>query len=313
MISLTAIVGILTGCNTTIPDEPTSGNAIKATKNYERFVQVDNTKDGIPEYVIPKKYRLGDLELWPNWENLVKGNEAAITTGNARRGDAAFITYVTKGKCWDGSLSRMTYSDCSASHKRSYIAIEKPEVGPSQYHITNGWMSLSLYLPKDYKADARKHYMDQLIYFKPDPGAGKLNKKIGYPAFFNIITQGGNIHVLEKRAPLPKSNEHPPITHSQTTIGKVDDLKGKWTDIYIHFNLVKGSKGFFEVYFGDELKYKTEVDKGIIDWTASKWKPTFGIRHFSGLYRNDAYVMYDEVKLGKTRESVDIDRGKPIN
>lgn len=313
------ICSVLAACQA-VPQSSSS------TAQYEKFRKVDIDQDGVPEYVMPPKFKQGGLEWWPSWQNRVSGSEQTISVDNTRRGATAFKMFNKKGTCWAGDDRTMQWSDCKEGHNRNFLKLEKPEVGPTRGHITKGWIGYSMYIPLEFPRPSYPFndreipssvWSDRhvLLNFKPEiKDFVKKLGKVGTAAYFDLIIQGDRVAIKtyneesQEDGSWAKAN-----SNKHHTIAKTTELLGKWTDVYVHFNLVKGEKGFFKLYFGDELMYETPTNEGIIEWDAAKWSVVLGDYRLKGAMWDDSYVLIDEFRIGRSRDAVDVDSGNPVN
>ena len=87
------------------------------------------------------------------------------------------------------------------------------------------------------------------------------------------------------------------------------DMIGKWNDILIHGNFTSKEDGFYKIWVNNKLKY--EYNGATTGGKKSYFK--FGIYHtkvsvWKMYYPEDVFptqvVYYDEIRAGKSRESV---------
>ena len=98
-------------------------------------------------------------------------------------------------------------------------------------------------------------------------------------------------------------------TQEMKKILEVKDMIGKWNDILIHGNFTSKEDGFYKVWVNNELKY--EYYGATTGGKESYFK--FGIYHTKvsvwSMYNPGSpfptqIVYYDEIRAGKSRESV---------
>jgi len=171
------------------------------------------------------------------------------------------------------------WSDCENDRQRHELSGKR--------FRGKAWYAYSIYLPKDFKSvDPVKSAMAQ------------FHQKGSWPTLMFQINDDGYFVDRQLHG----------TTREMKKILTLDDMTGKWNDILININSTEKDSGFYKIWVNDKLKYEYngQVSKGKENYFK------FGIYHtYVGrwsLFKDKPFptqiVYYDEIRVGKTKESV---------
>lgn len=225
----------------------------------------------------------------------------AIVRNIARAGKRAQRFEVRAGDCgWDKG-----WSDCDSDRERSEISIKKRW----RYGV-NKWIGFSVYLPANFTT------------------SNKVNTTVG-----QIHTSGGPVGIAGGHKSLPplmqmemKGNDYRLCVHmlsgSSTNVNdkcryiplaKISKMRGRWTDIMIHFDTSKGTE-LLEVFLNGNKK---ATISGWITFRPKEYYFKYGIyRSFVSRHRGPmpTQILYiDEVRMGKSAAKVQVNKARPVD
>lgn len=224
-----------------------------------------------------------------------------IVSDVVRAGRAAQRFEVRAGDCGADS----GWSDCKNDRERSEFVPRQ-----SWRYGTNQWIGFSVYLPKDFQTSKRVRTTVGQIHQRGGP-TGKAGGLPSFPPMMQMEMQYDlyylGVHILSG----PASNVRDDVR--KFPLARVSDMRGRWTDIIIHFD-TSGGRERLEVFVDGSQKASLE-----------KWI-TFRPREYYfkyGIYRSfvsrnggpmPTQILYvDEVKMGRSRAGVTADTAHPVD
>ena len=179
-------------------------------------------------------------------------------------------------------------SDCKKDRQRTELQVKKLQKGKKDY-----WYSTSIYLPEDYQSVAPVRTTFAQLYEK------------GWKPIFMVTDRSGEWLEIGRMW----SGEYVEMKKGI----KINDMKGKWTDILINARFSREEDGYLKVWINDKLIMNAENIKNITPYTKAGVELNFGIyqtfvtgwkrEHGDKPYPN-MVVYFDEVNLGTTKEKV---------
>jgi len=215
-----------------------------------------------------------------------------------RAGEKSQRFEVRKGDCGQDPGG---WSDCNTDRERSEVWVRNPLIYPK----TDMWFSWSIFIPQDFKSSNSVRTTVGQIH-QQGVVNGLTSTAGGFQSFppllqFNIRENcfDASYHRLFKGVyTLTDHLDYECIT-------TVDAVRGKWTDIVVHFNSNKDD-GILEIFLNGEIK-RTIINPVIIvpDYFNLKYGVyrSFVSRQPNGMPTQIVY--FDEVRIGKTRMEVD--------
>ena len=167
-----------------------------------------------------------------------------------------------------GRDNKGNYSDCKNNGKDAVVGHGGGDRARSEYSspkkfIGEKWISVSIYLPKDFKSvEPVSTSLFQIYEW------GNTNQQ-RHPRMMLRVKNGN----LEPRYFAVNGMDSPGWVKKNL---KIDDMRGKWTTIIFHANMTKNPlKGFVKMYVNDELYNDYEGRTGY----GGKFYNKFGIYH----------------------------------
>ena len=213
-----------------------------------------------------------------------------------RAGEKSQRFEVRKGDCGEGD----GWSDCKTDRERSEVS-----VNTSIYPKTEMWFSWSIFIPHDFKSSNTVMTTVGQIHQR-GVVAGLTSTAGGFPSFppllqFDIRENcfGATYHRLFKGiSTLSDYGDYECMT-------KLDNVRGKWTDVVVHFNS-NTENGILEIFLNGERKRSI---KNAVIVVPDNFYLKYGI--YRAFVSNQPQgmptqiVYFDEVRMGKTRMDVD--------
>ena len=160
------------------------------------------------------------------------------------------------------------YSDCKNNGKDAVVGHGGGDRARSEYssdkrYTGEKWISVSIYLPNDFKTvEPVSTSLFQIYEW------GKTNQQ-RHPRMMLRVKRGN----LEPRYFAVNGRDSPGVIHKHL---KIDDMRGKWTTIIFHAKMSKDpKKGFIKMYVNDVLYNDYEGRTGY----GGKFFNKFGIYH----------------------------------
>ena len=155
------------------------------------------------------------------------------------------------------------------------------------------WYSASIYLPNDYQSVAPVRTTFAQLYEK------------GWKPILMVTDRSGEWIEVGRMW----SGEYVEMKKAI----KINDMKGKWTDVLINARYSREEDGFMKVWINNKLVLNSEniknitpytkrgvgLDFGIYQTFVSGWKRGHGEKPYPNMV-----VYFDEVNLGSTKEKV---------
>jgi hypothetical protein len=201
-----------------------------------------------------------------------------------RSGKKSYRFEVKLGDCGKDSY----YNDCKKDRQRTELQFKKYQKGKKDY-----WYSASVYLPNDYQSVAPVRTVFAQLYER------------GWKPILMITDRSGEWLEVGRMW----SGEYIEMKRAL----KINDMKGKWTDILINARFSREEDGFIKVWINNKLIMNAENIKNVTPYTKKGVGLDFGIYQtfVSGWKRehgNTPYpslvVYFDEVNLGTSKEKV---------
>jgi len=174
------------------------------------------------------------------------------------------------------------YSDCKNNGKDAVVGHGGGDRARSEYssdkrYTGEKWISVSIYLPNDFKTvEPVSTSLFQIYEW------GKTNQQ-RHPRMMLRVKRGN----LEPRYFAVNGRDSPGVIHKHL---KIDDMRGKWTTIIFHAKMSKDpKKGFIKMYVNDVLYNDYEGRTGY----GGKFFNKFGIYHsWISRWRDEAHGEY---------------------
>ena len=201
-----------------------------------------------------------------------------------RSGDKSWRFEVREGDCGGDKK----YSDCKSDRQRTELQTKEYQNRNKEY-----WYSVSIYLPENYTSAAPVKTVFTQIYEK------------GWKPIL-MITDRENKWLEVGRM---WSGEYVEMKKGI----KINDMKGRWTDILINVRYSRKEDGFMKVWINNKLileslNIKTftpytnkgaKLEWGIYQTGVSYWKKEHGDKPYPSMV-----VYFDEVNQGTSKEKV---------
>tara|TARA_A100001035_G_scaffold183364_1_gene145994 strand:+ start:235 stop:1041 length:807 start_codon:yes stop_codon:yes gene_type:complete len=201
-----------------------------------------------------------------------------------RSGKKSYRFEVRLGDCGGDSK----HDDCKTDRQRTELQFDKHQKGKKDH-----WYSASIYLPKDYQSVAPVKTTFVQLYEK------------GWKPILMITDRNGEWLEVGRMW----SGEFVEMKKAL----KINDMKGKWTDVLINARYSREEDGYMKVWINNKLILDAENIKNITPYTKRGVGLDFGIyqtfvsgwkrKHGDKPYPN-MIVYFDEVNLGLTKEKV---------
>ena len=227
----------------------------------------------------------------------------AISSDVVRAGRKSQRFEVRAGDCGKNA----DWDDCANNRERSEISIKK-----TWGYGKDIWIGFSVFLPPDFKTSPRVRTSVGQIHQKggnrPTGTAGGLKS---FPPMMQMEMIGDRyymgVHILTG----PKENVKD-VTRNFELIS-VSQMRGRWTDLAIHFDTSKGNE-LLEVFVNGKLKGSI---KNWINFRPAQYYFKYGIyrsfvsRHGRPMPTQILYI--DEVKMGNSFEKVKPNEQRPVD
>ncbi|MGX9856112.1 heparin lyase I family protein [Limimaricola variabilis] len=198
------------------------------------------------------------------------------------------------------------HSDCATDRERTEVWLPDNQWGPG----TLQWIGYSIYLPPDFPGIDPLGTVAGQIHMQ----GGPTNMRGGHPSqpgvlLMDLNQSGYTACVI--RLSGPRQAVQDDCLHVQ--IATLDQMRGRWTDIQIGLDL-RRQGGSIEIWANGRLVKRVEG-----------FHPHMGERYYFkyGLYRSfisrypgripTQWVVFDEVRLGQSREEVVVREQAPVN
>jgi len=224
-----------------------------------------------------------------------------IVRNITRAGKHAQRFEVRAGDCGKNS----GWSDCDSDRERSEISI-----GNRWHYGENKWIGFSIYLPADFTTSTKVKTTVGQIHTKGGP-AGKAGGYRSLPPLMQMEMKRNAyrlcVHILSG----PSSNVNDKCRYFH--LAKISQMRGRWTDIRIHFDTSKG-KELLEVFLDGR---KVATISGWITFRPKEYYFKYGIyRSFVSRNRGPmpTQILYiDEVRMGNSAAKVRINEAQPVD
>ena len=201
-----------------------------------------------------------------------------------RSGNKSWRFEVREGDCGEDKK----YSDCKSNRQRTELQTVEYQKRNKEY-----WYSASIYLPEDYISVAPVRTVFTQIYEK------------GWKPILMITDRSSEWLEVGRMW----SGEYVEMKKGI----KINDMKGKWTDILINVRYTRKEDGFMKVWINNKLileslNIKTftpytnkgaKIEWGIYQTGVSDWKRKHGDKPYPNMV-----VYFDEVNQGNSKEKV---------
>jgi len=227
----------------------------------------------------------------------------AISSDVARAGKKSQRFEVRAGDCGEDP----GWSDCENNRERSEISIKK-----TWGYGKDVWIGFSVFLPPDFKTSSRVRTSVGQIHQKggnrPTGTAGGLKS---FPPMMQMEMIGDRyymgVHILTG------TKENVKDVTKDFDLLRVSQMRGRWTDIAIHFDTSKGNE-LLEVFVNGKLKGSV---RNWIKFRPAEYYLKYGIyrsfvsRHGGPMPTQILYI--DEVKMGNSFDKVSPNEKRPVD
>lgn len=181
------------------------------------------------------------------------------------------------------------WNDCTTDRSRTEVIVEQNMLNGVEY-----WFAFSLYLPDDFQTSSTlKSTIGQI---KPRGGpSGTYANLPSIPSLFQLYVLGDEYNFCWQELIDPTTAS---TKCTDIKMGKISEMKGKWTDVALHFSTSQ-TTGFAHVYVNGQLK--GSVNKPVVTYPATNFFVKYGIYN-SIVSKNNGpmptqIVYFDEVKI----------------
>jgi hypothetical protein len=241
-------------------------------------------------FIAPDKYT--KITVTRSLSNTAHGYRVVQSPEPTRAGNFAQRFELRPGDCHFDA----TWSDCTTDRSRTEVLVEQNMTTGEEY-----WFSFSLYLPSDFETSSTvKSTIGQI---KPRGGpSGEYAGFASLPSLFQIYALGNEYNLCWQELINPATAT---TMCTDIKMAKIDEMKGKWTDVAIHFSTSQTS-GFLHVYVNQQLK--GSINKPLVNYPARNFFAKYGIYNTlvsrNGVPMPTQVVYFDEVKIERTKQQV---------
>ncbi|NRB33168.1 MAG: heparin lyase I family protein [Rhodobacteraceae bacterium] len=223
-----------------------------------------------------------------------------IVASPVRAGEAAQRFEVRPGDCgrnpgWD---------DCANDRERSEVTVREV-IQPG----TVRWVAYSIYLPDDFYSSPRVTTSLGQIHQRGGPScsAGGLPS---FPPLLQIDAKGNRVQACLHVLTGPADNVRDVCRDLPLT--SVAAMRGRWTDVMIHLDARE--RGVLEIYLNEARKARSQ---DFIRFVPQDYYVKYGsYRSFVSRHGGPMptqVAVYDEVRLGPDRSSVELSGDRPVD
>lgn len=223
-----------------------------------------------------------------------------LVEGPVRAGRVSQRFEVRPGDCGrsDG------WDDCKNNRERSEVSIQK-KILPGSAR----WIGYSIYLPEDFYSSPRVKTSIGQIHQRGGPG-GTAGGLPSFPPLLQIDAKGDRVDACLHILSGPRDNIRDICRILPLT--SVSSMRGSWTDVLIHLDT--RDDGFLEVYLNGKLIAQSH---GFIRFRPQEYYVKYGLyRSFVSRHGGPMptqVAIFDEVRLGKDRASVEVMTDRPVD
>ena len=224
-----------------------------------------------------------------------------IVTDTVRAGKQAQRFEVRAGDCGADAV----WSDCDNDRERSEFSVSE-FFAPGD----DRWIGFSLFLPANFPSSPTVSTTLGQIHQQ----GGPTGKAMGLPSFPPLLQLNARgeaytacVHILTGSA----GNVSDRCRYIQ--LAKLSDMRGRWTDVLLHFDS-RNEKSLIEMHINGRRVGKLE---NFVNFWPRKYYVKYGIyRSFvsqNGAPMPTQTAWFDEVRIGHTRASVEVDPVEPVD
>ena len=202
----------------------------------------------------------------------------------ARTGKKSYRFEVRLGDCGKDE----GHNDCKKDRQRTELQFKKHQKGKKDH-----WYAASIYLTNDYKSVAPVRTTFVQLYER------------GWKPILMVTDRSGEWLEIGRMW----SGEYVEMKKAL----KINDMKGKWTDVLINAKFSREEDGYMKVWVNNKQVLNAEniknltpytkrgvgLDFGIYQTFVSGWKRVHGDKNYPNMV-----VYFDEVNLGTSKEEV---------
>lgn len=250
----------------------------------------DVTPPTPPVLVAPDKYT--NITVSRSLSNTAYGYQVVRSPEPTRAGNVAQRFELRHGDCHFDT----TWNDCNTDRSRTEVLVEQNMTTGEEY-----WFSFSLFLPSTFEtSNTVKSTIGQI---KPRGGpSGEYAGFASLPSLFQLYALGNEYNLCWQELIDPAAGT---TMCTDIKMAKIDEMKGKWTDVALHFSTSQSS-GFVHVYVNGQLK--GSINKPLVNYPARNFFAKYGIYNTlisrNGVPMPTQVVYFDEVKIEKKEQQV---------
>jgi len=238
--------------------------------------------------------------------------EAAQPGQPSRRGNAALRFEVRDGDCWSNS----SWNDCTSDRARSELSMNSYKFRPGE----DFWAAYSIYIPTDLP-DLGPVQLNLAAIKNEAPvmnvggsgvqvGIKSANKNGGSGAFIMYNVHDGNYQLQLFKLQEMYGELHP--TNRTWVLKPIKAMRGHWTDVMVHVDMTNPDDLQLSAWVdGRQVIAAEHLHMGMV---APNYYQKIGVYEIGvDEYRASKHapvptvvVYYDEVRVGHTRDAVDI-------
>ena len=217
-----------------------------------------------------------------------------------RAGNVAQRFEVRPGDCGKSD----DWDDCKNNRERSEVTVRQ-KIQPG----TAYWIGYSIYLPENFFSSLRVKTSIGQIHQRGGP-SGSAGGLPSFPPLLQIDAKGDQLNACLHILTGPLNNVRDICRILPLTT--VSAMRGKWTDVLIYLNA--RDEGFLEIYLDGEIKAQSS---NFIRFRPQEYYLKYGLyrsfvsRH--GASMPTQVAIFDEVRLGKDRASVEVSTDHPVD
>lgn len=251
---------------------------------------IANTETVQPVLTAPDRYT--NITVSRSLSNTAHGYQVVRSPEPIRAGSLSQRFELRPGDCHFDA----TWNDCTADRSRTEVLVDQSMTAGEEY-----WFSFSLFLPSTFEtSNTVKSTIGQI---KPRGGpSGEYAGFASLPSLLQLYALGNEYNLCWQELIDPATAT---TMCTDIKMAKIDEMKGKWTDVALHFSTSRTS-GFVHVYVNSQLK--GSINKPLVNYPERNFFVKYGIYN-TLISRNGApmptqVVYFDEVKIEKKEQQV---------
>jgi hypothetical protein len=224
-----------------------------------------------------------------------------IVSDIVRAGEQSQRFEVRAGDCGQD----VGWSDCANDRERSEFSLSK------RFHPgKDQWIGFSIYLPADFVSSPHVNTSLGQIHQRGGP-SGTAGGLPSFPPALQLNVKGQNyracVHILSG------SSDNVSDRCQYFGLAKLEQMRGKWTDVIVHFD-TSAKSSLLEIFINGQRKAHLE---NFIKFWPHQYYVKYGIyRSFVSRHPGPMptqVVHYDEVRMGRSQKFVIVRPDDPVD